>query len=988
MPLGLKSIPSLSAEVSYWTECPETNVVTSLWRLPSVARRRALVCLVVLLSIGEVSARGQATDKPCPAEPAALKSTAANIFNTRQEQDLGDAYAAMEDASLRFVNDPAASAYLERIGKRLLGVLPPIEFHFTYRIVDSFQVNAWSIAGGHVYFTRKLIVAASNEDQIAGVLAHELAHIFIHQQAIEATESLKYALSVTSVGDRADIFDKVQRLREAESEGAWRRPPSQKYEEISDTIAIYALMKGGYRPGAYAEFWNQVAQTKGKTGSVIGNIFHVTRPNEHRLSAILKTVSAIFPTCIAATAPSIPPEFVAWRDRVAADPTTIALADAGNATQLDPPLRSDFTLLRFSPDGKYALAQDRSSIFVLGRSPSRLLFRIDAEEADPAWFSPDSMRISFSTPSMRVEEWDLSTHQLVAAHDVLAYQPCILHLLSPDGRAMACILNTSHTKPQLGLTIWNVETGDVILQQDEAFDLTTHNVNFGFGFSPSENYSWWVSHKLHWPLVRWAFTPDSKRLMVNHEPSTLVYDLQQRDFVKAAGAVAKLNRKPFAFVGNNRIVIDNWDNPQKSAVYSFPDGKELKQIAMGSQELIGVTSGDYVMVTPMKDAPLGLLDLTTGQVPFKMANDALDVYNNTVLMETGEGGVAFTNEGLVLGAKGSDIIDLPVGELGDISAVAFSGDGKFLALSNASRCAIWNVETGERIFAIRPFSGGNFDETDRFYGDFPKYRGQDHIQAVIDPRQRKVGKLSYPPADGALQRDDVLLEFKREDQSAAYLEGRDVRTNQVLWTLHSFDGVPDMAPDAAANEMTITFDALFGGTGAHELKNHPELMAEYKAVKKDFHGFLVEVLDKRTGAYLRGVVADVPHHPWDDEKPRATTFGDFALVQSRIGTVGVYRFSTGTQVGKVYGEIVAQDAGSGLFCVRNGDNDLLIYDAATVRERKHITYSTRVSFAEFLPQRKELFVLTADQKIHRFGVDDLRTGQDRPSSELGAGPGL
>ena len=889
---------------------------------------------------------------------------------------MGDAYAEIEDAHLRFVNDPAAVDYLDRIGKRLLAVLPPNEFHFRYKIVDSFEVNAWSIAGGHVYFTRKLITAATNEDEVAGVLAHELGHILIHQQAIEATGTLKYALNMTTVGDRADIFDKVQRLRDVESEWSWQ-PPSQKYEEIADAVAVYALMKAGYLPGAYAEFWNQIAQTKGKTGSVMGSIFHTTRPNEQRLRAILKTVSAIPPKCTTATAPSIPPEFAAWRGRVAADTTAILTGDSGKATQLDPPLRSDFTWLRFSPDGKYALAQDRSSIFVLGRSPLRLLFRIDAEDAELASFSPDSTRISFSTPSMRVEEWDLASHQLLGAHDVLAYQPCIIHLLSPDGHVMACILSTSRTKPQLGLTLWDVDSGDVILQQDEAFDLSTHNVNFGFGFSPSDNYSWLVTFKLHWPLVRWAFTPDSKRLMVNHEPSTLVYDLEQHAFVKAAGAVAKLNRKPFALVGNDRIVIDNWDNPQRSAIYSFPDGKELKQVAMGSQELRSVTRGDYVMLTPMKDAPLGLLDLGTGQVPFKMANNALDVYDNAVLMETGEGGVASTSEGLAPGAKGSDIIDLPLSDLGETSAVAVSADGKFLALSNKSRCAIWNIETGERIFAMRPFSGGYFDEADQFYGDFPKYRGQDHVQALVDPPQRKVTKLPYPAADRAEQRGDVLLEFKGADlgldyQQRADFEVREVKTNRVLWTLPSVQGAPALTLGAAPNEMVMTFDALFEGSGSHELKIHPELLAEYKAVRQNWHGFLVEVVDKHTGAYRRGVVVDVPHRPWEPTKPRATAFGDFALVQSGIDSIGVYRFSTGVRTGEVFGEIMAQDAASGLFCVSNRDNDLVIYDAATLHELKHFTYAKRVSLAEFLPARKQLLVLTADQKVHTVSMDDLR----------------
>jgi WD40 repeat protein len=940
---------------------------------------RTLASLLISLLLFGLPARAQTA--ACPAAPAALSSTAPNIFNTRQEQDMGDAYAEIEDSHIRFVNDPAGEAYLAKVAHKLLAVLPPTEFHFRYKIVDSLQVNAWSIAGGHIYFTRKLITAAANEDEIAGVMAHELGHILIHQMAVETTAELKELLHVTSVSDRTDIFDKIHRMRNAENPWAWR-PSGQKDEEISDAVAVYALMKAGYLPGAYAEFWNQVTQTKGKSGSVMGEIFHTTRPNEQRLHAILKNISAIPAGCSSAKAASIPPEFLAWRDQVGAAPTAVLVTDpTDKATQLNPPLRSDLTRLQFSPDGQYVLAQDSSTIFVLARSPLRLLFQIDAADADPASFSPDSTRISFSSSSMRVEDWDLSSHQLLGAHDVLAYQPCQLHLLSPDGHVMACVLYTSGKLPQMGLTLWDVESGNVILQKDDAFDISSLNVNFGFGFMPSNNYSWWVSYKLRWPLVRWAFTPDSKRLMVNHEPTTLVYDFDQKGFVKAEGAVAKLARKPFALVGNDRIAINNWDNPQKSAIYSFPGGKELKQVAMGDQDLHSVTHGDYLKLTPVKDAPLGVLDLNTGQMPFTVQNDALDIYDKTVLMEAPDGGVALTSQGLVAGAVGSEIVDLPFSQLGEIQDVEVSADGKFLALSSHNRCAVWNAETGERLFAMRPFSGGFFDQADQFYADFPKYRGQTHVQAVIDPLRRKSSKLPYPVADHAEQNGDILTEFKGVDSGLdhsepADFEVRDVKTNQTLWTLHSVFAAPDLVTDPGSNEVAITYDELFSGPGGRELKAHPELMAEQKTLKNQMNGFLVEVLDKHSGAYLRGVVADVRRNGFGRSSNISTkiiVFGDFVVIQGRRESSAIYRFSTGARVGEVFGEVASGDAASGLFAVSNRDNDLVIYDAASVHERKHFTYTSGVRVALFLPSRKELLVLTGDQKVHTIPMGDLNS---------------
>jgi hypothetical protein len=79
---------------------------------------------------------------------------------------------------------------------------------------------------------------------------------------------------------------------------------------------------------------------------------------------------------------------------------------------------------------------------------------------------------------------------------------------------------------------------------------------------------------------------------------------------------------------------------------------------------------------------------------------------------------------------------------------------------------------------------------------------------------------------------------------------------------------------------------------------------------------------------------------------------------------------------------------SGLFCVSNRDDELVIYDAATVRELKHFTFPTRVRFAQFLPARKELLVLTGDQKVHAISMDELHAdivpAHTGPAESIGA----
>ena len=77
-------------------------------------------------------------------------------------------------------------------------------------------------------------------------------------------------------------------------------------------------------------------------------------------------------------------------------------------TVLESALRGDVTHLRFSPDGKYVIAQDDSGINVLTREPFKTLFRIAAPEATNAQFTPDSQQIIFYNSDLRVERWSIA----------------------------------------------------------------------------------------------------------------------------------------------------------------------------------------------------------------------------------------------------------------------------------------------------------------------------------------------------------------------------------------------------------------------------------------------------------------------------------------------------------------------------------------------------------------------------------------------------
>jgi predicted Zn-dependent protease len=174
--------------------------------------RRHGILLCALILCVSVPASPQ---QNCPLPPS-LQSVplAENIFSDQQEVDLGDAMAEAVALHVNVIQSDDLTAHLREVGNRLVQYLPPTRLNFRFYLIDLPQVNAFSIAGGRVYVSRKIVAFAHNDDELAGILAHELGHIVTHQSAIEITRAFREILNVTQVGSRDDVFRKFHQYVE------------------------------------------------------------------------------------------------------------------------------------------------------------------------------------------------------------------------------------------------------------------------------------------------------------------------------------------------------------------------------------------------------------------------------------------------------------------------------------------------------------------------------------------------------------------------------------------------------------------------------------------------------------------------------------------------------------------------------------------------------------------------------------------------------
>jgi hypothetical protein len=93
----------------------------------------------------------------------------------------------------------------------------PTDIKFQFYVVDLPQVNAFASAGGRIYVTRKMIAFARNEDELAGIISHELGHATVRHTSARVSRRFKEILGIDEVGDRKDIFDKYNEYLDKQS---------------------------------------------------------------------------------------------------------------------------------------------------------------------------------------------------------------------------------------------------------------------------------------------------------------------------------------------------------------------------------------------------------------------------------------------------------------------------------------------------------------------------------------------------------------------------------------------------------------------------------------------------------------------------------------------------------------------------------------------------------------------------------------------------
>lgn len=180
-------------------------------------------------------------------------------MSPQQEMQIGKQAAAEVEQQMGFVDDPKLQTYVAQLGAKLAPFSPRQDVRYEFHAVDMEETNAFALPGGYVYVSRGLLALANSEDELAGVVGHEIGHVAARHSAQRQTRAQVAGIgaAIATIGAAilggGELAQGVGQLAQAGAQG-WIASYSRDQERQSDEIGQKLAAQAGYDPAAISSF--------------------------------------------------------------------------------------------------------------------------------------------------------------------------------------------------------------------------------------------------------------------------------------------------------------------------------------------------------------------------------------------------------------------------------------------------------------------------------------------------------------------------------------------------------------------------------------------------------------------------------------------------------------------------------------------------------------------------------------------------------------
>jgi beta-barrel assembly-enhancing protease len=217
-----------------------------------------------------------------------------NWYSLEKQIQMGKEYAQQVESSSKLVTDPVVTEYINRVGQNLVRN-SDAQVPFTIKVIDSDEVNAFALPGGFFYVDSGLILAADNEAELAGVMAHEIAHVAACHAARENTRGqLMNLASIPLIFVGGGIGYAVQNVAGLALPLSFLRF-SRGFESEADFLGLEYMYKAGYDPQAFTAFFEKVEALNKEKPGTLAKAFSTHPQTPDRIAKTQKEIATVLP---------------------------------------------------------------------------------------------------------------------------------------------------------------------------------------------------------------------------------------------------------------------------------------------------------------------------------------------------------------------------------------------------------------------------------------------------------------------------------------------------------------------------------------------------------------------------------------------------------------------------------------------------------------------------------------------------------------------
>jgi predicted Zn-dependent protease len=251
---------------------------------PRIATGAAAICFFSLA----VSAAGNKQNDPDQIGNRKVECTP-NLYSTEKEIALGKGLAQQVERQAKIIDEPQVAEYVNRLGQNIVRN-SDAKVPFTIKVIDTEDVNAFALPGGFFYVNSGLILKADSEAELAGVMAHEIAHVAARHGTCQASRATLLQLATIplifyggwagyGIQQAASVAIPISFLQF-----------SRVFESEADKLGLQYMYKTGYDPNAFVDFFEKLQSMEKKKPGTMAKVFSDHPPTGARIVAVQKNI--------------------------------------------------------------------------------------------------------------------------------------------------------------------------------------------------------------------------------------------------------------------------------------------------------------------------------------------------------------------------------------------------------------------------------------------------------------------------------------------------------------------------------------------------------------------------------------------------------------------------------------------------------------------------------------------------------------------------